>query len=57
MEKLTQLTTLVNQLQEDGSKFFEKGNNAAGTRLRKSLQEIKKLAQDIRLEISTAKKK
>jgi len=32
-------------------KFYEKGNKAAGTRARKSLQELKKVAQEIRLEI------
>lgn len=34
---------------------FEGGNNAAGTRARKALQAIKKLAQEGRKEISEAR--
>jgi len=34
---------------------FERGNKAAGTRARKSLQEIKKIAQDLRTQIQEAK--
>lgn len=56
MGKLEELKTLVESLNEDYSKFSEKGNSAAGTRVRKILQEIKKLAQDIRVEISEKKK-
>lgn len=35
---------------------FEKGNKSAGTRSRKSLQNIKKIAQDLRIEIVSPKK-
>ncbi|MBN1578675.1 MAG: hypothetical protein JW913_19080 [Chitinispirillaceae bacterium] len=35
---------------------FERGNKSAGTRARKSLQNIKKLAQDMRVQIQGAKK-
>ena len=35
---------------------FERGNKSAGTRARKSLQNIKKLAQDMRVHIQDAKK-
>jgi len=35
---------------------FERGNKSAGTRARKSLQNIKKLSQDIRVKIQDAKK-
>jgi hypothetical protein len=34
---------------------FERGNKAAGTRSRKSLQEIKKIAQELRNEIQAKK--
>lgn len=34
---------------------FERGNKSAGTRSRKHLQTIKKLAQDIRIEIQNKK--
>ena len=35
---------------------FENGNKSAGTRARKSLQNIKKLAQDLRIAIQEQKK-
>jgi len=34
---------------------FERGNKSAGTRARKHLQEIKKISQDIRVEIQESK--
>lgn len=36
---------------------FERGNKSAGTRARKSLQNIKKICQEIRLQIQETKKK
>ena len=35
---------------------FERGNKSAGTRARKSLQNIKKIAQDLRVAIQDSKK-
>lgn len=35
---------------------FERGNKSAGTRARKSLQNIKKIAQDLRIQIQDTKK-
>jgi hypothetical protein len=35
---------------------FEHGNKSAGTRARKSLQNVKKISQDLRIQIQTAKK-
>jgi hypothetical protein len=55
MENYTKLKDLVASIEADAEKFFNNGNSAAGTRVRKGLQEIKTLAQDIRNEI-TAKK-
>ena len=34
---------------------FTQGNKSAGTRARKALQEIKKLAQELRIEIQARK--
>ena len=34
---------------------FESGNKSAGTRLRKAMQEIKNLAQDVRVEVQEQK--
>ena len=56
MEQFENLKALVESLGEDVEKFYEKGNGTAGTRVRQGLQEIKKIAQDIRLEISDKKK-
>jgi len=38
----------------DAEKFAE-GNNSAGTRVRKSMQTIKNLAQEIRVEVQNQK--
>ncbi len=55
MESFNELKTLVESLQADVEKFSS-GNNAAGTRVRTGLQSVKKLAQQIRLEVQDAKK-
>jgi hypothetical protein len=56
MEKFQELKTLIESLNEDATKFSEKGNKSAGTRLRQGMQELKKLAQEIRVEVSASKK-
>lgn len=56
MEKFNQLKSLVESMTDDATKFYEKGNGAAGTRVRKTLQDIKKLSQEIRVEVSEKKK-
>jgi len=56
MEKFKELQALVVALEEDATKFDEKGNKAAGTRLRKGCQEVKNLCQAIRVEVSERKK-
>lgn len=53
---LNQIVEAVNSVREDAAKFEEKGNGAAGTRVRKAMQTIKGLAQDVRVHISEAKK-
>ncbi len=55
IEKFNQLKDLIEGLEGDADKFFSKGNSAAGTRIRKGLQDAKGLAQEIRLEIQEAK--
>ena len=56
MEKYEELKALVAGLEEDVTKFNEKGNKAAGTRVRKGCQEIKNVCQAIRVEVSDRKK-
>jgi hypothetical protein len=47
---------LTNLLEHEFDKFYERGNNAAGTRVRAGMQDIKRLAQEIRIEIMEKKK-
>jgi hypothetical protein len=55
MSRIQQMKSLLDQLEPDLVKFYEKGNKAAGTRARKTLQDIKKVSQEIRLEIQNFK--
>lgn len=55
MENYNKLKDLVASIENDAEKFFTNGNSAAGTRVRKGLQEIKTLAQDIRNEVTEKK--
>ena len=55
MQKFEQLEQLVADAKEDARKFYQDGNKAAGTRVRKAMQEVKSLAQEIRLEIQERK--
>ena len=50
------LQDAINDCQTDVTKFVE-GNNSAGTRVRKAMQEVKRLAQDIRVEVQEQKNK
>ena len=55
MKNVNQLKDLVASIEADADKFYTNGNAAAGTRVRKGLQEIKTLAQEIRNEITSKK--
>lgn len=55
MARFDDLREFVNSMERDFSQFYEKGNKAAGTRVRKGMQDLKKLAQDIRVEIQEKK--
>ena len=57
MENFEKLKELLGNLTEDAEKFYDKKNNAAGTRLRQGMQQLKKIAQDVRVEVSELKKK
>lgn len=56
MELLNEIQEVLNSVQEDATKFYEKGNKAAGTRVRKAMQQIKGLAQDVRVDVSAKNK-
>lgn len=56
MDTLEKIKTLTEELSVDATKFF-KGNKSAGTRARKSAQELKALLQTLRNEILDERKK
>ena len=55
MEKFSKVKELLASVEADAEKFYNSGNNAAGTRVRKAMQDLKGLAQDIRTEITEKK--
>jgi hypothetical protein len=56
METLQNIKDLTESLSNDTEKFF-KGNKSAGTRARKTAQELKALLQQLRIEILDESKK
>lgn len=56
METLEKIKTLTELLSVDATKFYG-GNKSAGTRTRKSAQELKALLQELRIEILEHSKK
>jgi hypothetical protein len=57
MKKFEELKTLIASLEADADKFYNKGNSAAGTRIRKGMQDLKNAAQSIRAEVQELKNK
>ena len=49
-----ELQNAINDCQSDVTKFVE-GNNSAGTRVRKAMQTVKSLAQNVRVEVQEQK--
>ena len=56
MDTLESIKQLVAELEVDTNKFFQKGNNSAGTRARKTSQSIKAALQQLREEIINHRK-
>ena len=56
MKEYEKIKQLISAIEEDVIKFSEKGNAAAGTRVRKGLQDIKRACQDMRDAIQSTKK-
>ena len=54
-DKYQGLKDHLESLVTDVEKFYAKGQSAAGTRVRKGLSDLKKLAQDMRNEIQEIK--
>lgn len=55
MEKYQQIRDLIVSAEGDFDKFYNKGNKAAGTRVRKAMQDLKELAQAIRIDVQGQK--
>ncbi|MFD2164531.1 histone H1 [Paradesertivirga mongoliensis] len=57
MNNYNKLKDLLASIEGDADKFYNNGNSAAGTRVRKGLQDIKTLASDMRKEVTEIKNK
>lgn len=57
MNKFEAIKAKINEIEADADKFYNKGNSAAGTRLRAGLQDIKNLAAEGRKEVTEIKNK
>jgi cytochrome c556 len=55
MSRFSELVELVQSFEKDFIKFYDKGNKSAGTRVRKSMNELKRKAQEIRKEVQEVK--
>ncbi|TAE11357.1 MAG: histone H1 [Bacteroidetes bacterium] len=53
--RFEQIRDLILGLEGDFDKFYNKNNQAAGTRVRQGMQTLKELAQDIRMEVQKMK--
>ncbi len=51
MEKFNQLKQMIDSMQQDVEKFYDKNVSSAGGRVRKELNNIRKLCADWRKEI------
>jgi len=56
MKTFNEIVNLVESAKEDVDKFFNKDNKAAGTRVRKYMQDLKALAQQLRADVQDLKK-
>jgi hypothetical protein len=55
MENFGKVKSLIASVEADAVKFYENGNAAAGTRVRKGMQDLKNLTQAIRAEVTEKK--
>lgn len=55
MEKFQKVKELIASVEADADKFYNKANSAAGTRVRKGMQDLKNLATEIRKEVTDRK--
>jgi len=55
MGTFEKMKALLDATQPDVDKFDSNGNKSAGTRVRQAMQAVKKLAQEVRIEIQEVK--
>jgi len=55
MSKYQEFTKLVEEMETDFEKFYDKEVSAAGTRVRKHLQELAKLCKETRNDVTAVK--
>ncbi|WP_448518594.1 histone H1 [Rhodoflexus sp.] len=56
MNRFNEIKQLVDSIEADFAKFYEQNNQAAGTRVRKAMLDLKNLAQSIRQNVQEIKK-
>lgn len=56
LEKMNAIKAIMLQVDIDLTKFESRKNKSAGTRVRRAMQDIKGLAQDIRMQILDSSK-
>lgn len=55
MSKYQELVAMVEAMEGDFEKFYDKGVGSAGTRVRKGLQELTKFCKEVRNDVTTVK--
>lgn len=55
MNQFETIKNMLESMKSDFEKFYDKGNNAAGTRVRKGLQDLKNKCQEVRLDVQNRK--
>lgn len=55
MDKFNEIKSIVESVADDVEKFYVKGNKAAAVRIRKAMQDIKNLAQELRVHVQETK--
>ena len=54
-DTLSEMINLLESVKNDYDKFYDDGNNSAGTRVRKAMQQVKSTAQEVRLHVQETK--
>lgn len=55
INRYSEFTKLVENMETDFEKFYDKGVGSAGTRVRKSLQELAALCKEVRKDVTDTK--